>query len=263
MQKIAVITGASSGIGLSCGEIFLKNGWAVYNLSRHAGPNDSFIHIETDVSDDASVISAFDQIARDCEGGIDLLLNNAGYGISGAVEFTDTRDAENMFSVNFFGAFRCIRAAVPLLRKKRGRIVNISSVAALFSIPFQAFYSAGKSATNSLTLALDNELRAFGIRVVAVMPGDVATGFTSARLKSEAGEDVYSGAIAKSVSVMEKDEKFGMSPDRIAAAVYRAATQKNPKPIRTVGFKYKLFAFLFHILPTSFANFIVGKLYVK
>ena len=262
MNRIVVITGASSGIGLAKAKQFLQAGWTVYNLSRHAGKETGCIHLATDVSDSESVRAAFARIQRE-RGQIDVLVNNAGFGISGAAAFTDTAEAQRLFEVNFFGQQRCIQAALPLLRQNGGRIVNVSSVAALFAIPFQAFYSAGKSATNALTLALDNELRPFGIRAVAVMPGDVATGFTSARQKSAVGEDVYGGAIARSVAVMERDEKNGMPPEQIARAIYRAATEKNPKPLRTVGLQYQFFAFLFKILPTRAINFLVGKLYIK
>ncbi|MDO4552257.1 MAG: SDR family NAD(P)-dependent oxidoreductase [Bacillota bacterium] len=262
MGKTAVITGASGGIGLACGRRFLQEGWTVYDLSRHQGPETAFLHIPTDVSDGASVERAFARIAGEREG-IDLLLNNAGFGISGPAELTDVADAEALFQVNFFGQLRCIKAALPLLRAGKGRIVNISSVAALFSIPFQSFYSAGKSATNALTLALDNELRSFGIRCVAVMPGDVQSGFTQARKKCGEEDALYGETVARSVAVMEKDEREGMSTDQVAAAVYKAATEAAPKPLRAVGGKYKFFAFLFKVLPTAAANAIVGKLYVK
>lgn len=259
MPEVVVITGASSGIGLSVARLFARKGWTVYNLSRRPAPDSSF-HIPTDVTDSSAVRAAFAEIARR-EDGIDLLVNNAGMGISGAAETTSVEDAQRQFDVSFFGALRCTQTALPLLRARKGRVVNVSSVAALFAIPFQSFYSASKSALNALTLAMDNECRSFGVRCVAVLPGDVVTGFTDARRKLGEDDPLYGSRIRSSVAVMERDERGGMSPEVVARAVWRAGTQKFPKPIRCVGGKYRLFGVLFKILPTRLANWIVGKMY--
>jgi len=209
-----------------------------------------------------SVRDAFGQVEMR-EGSIDLLISNAGFGISGAVEFTTLESARRQFDVNFFGGFLCAKYAAPLMREHGGRIIFVSSAAAIFSIPFQSFYSASKSALNSLTLALGNELRQFGISVCAVMPGDVKTGFTAARDKCADGENVYCGRIVKSVSTMEKDEINGMSPEYIAGSIVRLAEKKRPKPITALGTQYKLFAVLAKLLPLRLINFVVGKMYIK
>ena len=143
-----------------------------------------------------------------------------------------------------------------------GRIINVSSAAAIFAIPFQAFYSASKSAINSLSLAMDNELRGFGIRVTAVMPGDVKTGFTDAREKN-AADGAYGDTVAKSVAVMEKDERGGMTPEYVAGYIVKTAARRAPKPLYVVGAQYKLFALLFKLLPIRTINWLVGKLYIK
>lgn len=263
MDRIAVVTGASGGIGRATAKRFARAGYTVYNLSRHPDPDGAFRHIPTDVSDGEAVAAAFARIDREA-GRIDVLVNNAGFGISGAAEFTETPEAERLFEVNFFGGLRCAQAAATRMRRQGGgRIVNVSSVAALFAIPFQAFYSASKSAVNALSLAMDNELRPFGIRVLAVMPGDVRTQFTETRHKSMEGEALYGGAIGRSVAVMERDERRGMTPETVAEAVFRAATQRRPKPLRTVGAQYRFFSFLFKVLPTRLINWLVGKLYIK
>ena len=142
-----------------------------------------------------------------------------------------------------------------------GRIVNLSSLAAPLAIPFQAFYSASKAAVNSLTLALANEVRPFNIKVCAVMPGDVKTGFTAAREKNTAGDEFYGETLKRAVAGMERDEQNGMSPDDIADAVYAAATKARPKLLSTKGTKYHLFFALSKALPVSLVNIIVGKLY--
>ncbi len=263
MEKIAVVTGASSGIGRATAKRFAAAGYTVYNLSRHPDPDGAFRHIPTDVSDGDAVAAAFTRIDREV-GRIDVLVNNAGFGISGAAEFTGISEAERLFAVNFFGGLRCAQAAAPIFRRQGGgRIVNVSSVAALFAIPFQSFYSASKSAVNALSLAMDNELKPFGVRVLAVMPGDVRTQFTETRHKSMEGEALYGGSIGRSVAVMERDERSGMTPEKVAEAVFRAATQRHPKPLRTVGGLYKFFSLLFKVLPTRVINWLVGKLYIK
>ena len=182
-------------------------------------------------------------------------------GISGAVEFTEPSEARRQFDVNFFGALNIAQAVIPYMRQQRqGRIIFVSSVMAAFSLPFQAFYSATKSAVNSLALALRNELRPFGVEVCVLMPGDVKTGFTAARKKCLVGSDVYTH-MEKAVSTMERDEQNGITPERMARKLLSMAETKNPAALSTVGWMYKLFLLLGKVLPTSFAYRIVGWMY--
>lgn len=255
-----VITGGSSGIGLACCELFLEKGFKVYEISRKDGGSSGAIHVRGDVTDESSVKNAFSEIIEK-EGAIDVLVNNAGFGISGPVELTGLEDAKRQLDVNFFGTFLCAREAAKYMRaQQKGRIVNVSSVAAIAAIPFQCFYSASKAAINSLTLALANELRPFGIKVCAVMPGDVKTGFTAARVKGGGGE-AYGKTLERSVKTMEHDETNGMSPRKIAECVYKAATQKNPRPLRTKGAQYHAVAALLKLLPARTSNWIISKMY--
>ncbi|MBE6759100.1 MAG: SDR family oxidoreductase [Ruminococcaceae bacterium] len=261
MHRVIAVTGGSSGIGKAIARLFAQKGCTVYELSRSGKDDSGVIHITADVTDEAALAAAFEKIAaeHDC---IDVLVNCAGFGISGAIEFTDIADAQRQMDVNFFGTVRATQQALPYLRKSgRASIVNISSMGAPLALPFQAFYSCSKSAINALTLALANELRQFGIAVSAVMPGDVVTGFTDAREKSVAGNELYGSTIEKSVSTMEKDERGGMSPDRIAKKVWSLSKKKHPKPLSTVGLQYKFFAFLHKALPARLVNWIVGKIY--
>ena len=261
MKRVCVLTGGSSGIGKATANLLAKNGFTVYELSRNGADAESIRHITADVTEPMQVKAAIAQVLAE-QGQIDLLVNNAGFGISGAVEFTDPKDAFAQLNVNFFGALHCIQAVLPQMRtQKSGHIVNISSVAAPIAIPFQAFYSATKSATNSLTLALRNEVKPFGIKACAILPGDVKTGFTAARKKSCAGADVYGVAIDRAVAVMEHDEQNGMPPELVAKAVLRAANAKNPKAFATVGFQYQVFVLLAKLLPATWTNALVGMIY--
>ena len=260
-MKVAVITGASSGIGLETAGLFAKNGYKVYAISRRGGEDGDVIHLCCDVTDKDRVEETFAEIFSK-EGKIDVLVNNAGFGISGAIEFTDESQAKKQFDVNFFGCFNCCKAVIPYMRKSGGgRIINVSSMAAILSIPFQGFYSASKSAINAFTLALANEVRPFKISVCALMPGDVQTGFTAVREKETAGEEVYGETIKKSIATMEHDEQNGMTALQIAKAIYVLSQKKHPKPLSTTGAQYRLFAVLAKILPTSAANKIISMIY--
>lgn len=220
MSEIAVITGGTSGIGRATALCLRDAGYDVYELSRREQGVEGLHHIRCDITDEDQVRAAVAEIIGQA-GRIDVLINNAGFGISGAVEFTDTAEAQRLLDVNFFGMVRMNKAVIPHMRQAgRGRIVNLSSVAAPCPIPFQAYYSAGKAAVNAYTMALANELRPFGITVCAVQPGDIHTGFTAARVKTMAGDDVYQGRIGRSVQRMEHDEQTGMDPAK-ARSVYR------------------------------------------
>ena len=219
MSKVAVVTGGTSGIGRATALSLKDAGYTVYELSRRAEGVEGLHHIAADVTDQQAVNDAAAQIMA-AEGRIDVLVNNAGFGISGAIEFTETAEAKALFDVNFFGMVNMNRAVVPLMRAAgRGRIVNLSSVAAPVPIPFQAYYSATKAAVNAYTMALANELRPFGVTVCAVMPGDIHTGFTAARRKVSAGDDIYQGRISRSVKRMEHDEETGMDPAKAGAYI--------------------------------------------
>ena len=259
-KRTVLITGASSGIGLAAAELFLKNGDSVYALSRRDCPAPGAVSLHADVTDGDAVREAIDEVFRR-EGRLDVLVLNAGFGISGAVEFTGLSEAKRQLDVNFFGTASCIRHALPHMREQgSGHILIISSVAGAIPIPFQAYYSCSKAALNALVLAAANELRPFNIHVAAVLPGDIKTGFTEAREKNASGASVYA-ALDGSIKTMEQDERRGMPPSAIAKKLYSLSKKKSPKPLSTVGLKYKLFLALAKLLPVRFTNRIVGMLY--
>lgn len=263
MNKIAVVTGASSGIGRCTAKALRDIGCKVYDLSRRDIPIENVTHIKTDVTIESDVFSAVGKIIS-AEGRIDILVNCAGFGISGAVEFTSTEEAKKQFEVNFFGAVTVTRAVLPHMRKQgSGRIVNISSVAAVAHIPFQTYYSASKAAIESYTACLDNEVKAYGVRATAVEPGDICTEFTGAREKSFEGDDVYGGRISRSVAGMEKDEQKGMSPEIAGKYIAKVALKKSVKPVSAIGLSYKILSVLCKTFPCSFRNRVVGILYAK
>jgi Short-chain dehydrogenases of various substrate specificities len=256
-----IVTGGSSGIGLAAARALREKGLTVYILSRRPFTEKGLHHLCADVADERQCAEAV-QTVLSREGDLDLLVNCAGFGISGAVEFTELADAKKQMEVNFFGAVNMTKAVLPHMRGRRnGRIVNISSVAAPAAIPFQAYYSATKAAINAWTAALANELRPYGVTVTAVQPGDIKTGFTAAREKSIEGDAAYGGRISKSVAKMEHDEQNGMDPAAAGAYIAKIAMKKHPKPVYTIGFSYKAICVLLKLLPSRLANWAIGKLY--
>ena len=259
-NKVAVVTGSSRGIGEAVCRQLKDKGYFVYGLSRSGVAPYGCTGLKCDVTDEASVRAVFADIAGR-EGRIDVLVNNAGFGIAGPVEYTETDALEKQMNVNFMGQFLCAREVLQYMRKRKaGTIVFVSSVAAQIAIPYQMAYSASKAAINSMALALRNEVKDFGIRVCAVMPGDTRTSFTDLRETDHRGDEVYGRAV-KSIASMEKDERNGMTPDKTAGVIVKAATDPNPAPLYTAGFKYKVFMLLFRLLPARLSYFIVSKMY--
>lgn len=259
-KRTVVITGGSSGIGAAAAKRFLAGGDYVYELSRHAGTLSGVRHIDTDVTSEASVAKAITKILT-AERKIDVLVCCAGMGVSGPVELIPEADTCRQFDVNLLGTIRCVRAVLPAMRTQQsGKIICVSSVAAVHAIPFQAYYSASKAAINAFTDALGNEMRPFGVQVCAVMPGDIATGFTAARVKTENADAAYKNADS-AVAKMEQDEKNGMPPEAVADLIFKLASRKKLAPLYTVGLTYKTLVFLKRLFPAALASRIVGGMY--
>lgn len=260
-NRVAIVTGGTSGIGLETAKALVRSGVTVYTLSRRDFSAEGMRHLKADITDEQAAQAAVRQVAQE-QGHIDILVNCAGSGIAGAIEFTELSDAKFQFDVGFFGMVNMNKAVLPIMRQQHsGRIVNISSVAAPAAIPFQAYYSAVKAAINTYTLALQNEVKPFGITTLAIMPGDIKTGFTGARKTSLAGDDVYGGRIQRSVHKMELDEQNGATPEQAGAYIAKLALQKKVKPLYAIGFISKCEAVLLRLLPSKLCVYIVGKLY--
>lgn len=263
MSRVCVITGGTSGIGLCTAQALAEKGCKVYALSRRAQGPAGIEYLAADVTQEESLASAVQSIMQR-EGRIDVLINNAGFGISGAVEFTPTQDAQRQLDVNFFGMVRMNLQVLPVMRKQGyGKIINLSSVAGAIPIPFQTYYSVSKASINAYTMTLANEVRPFGIQVCCIQPGDIRTGFTAAREKNPQGDDIYSGRISRSVAGMEHDEQTGMRPETAGAYIARIATRQRLRPVYTIGLKYQIFCVLAKLLPSAWLNALVGLLYAK
>ena len=260
-NKVVIVTGGSSGIGRCTASALKENGCIVYEFSRRNIPMEGVTHLSVDVTDEDAVNAAVQQVIQK-ETKIDAVINCAGFGISGAVEFTSMEQAKAQFDVNFFGTVNVNKAVFPFMRHQgKGHIVNISSVAAVAHIPFQTFYSASKAAVSSYSYALANEVKPYGIHVTVVELGDICTGFTKARQKSILGDDEYGGRVSRSVSQMEHDEQNGMDPARIGRYIAGIVEKKNPAVVYVAGAQYKFLSLLCKLLPAAARGKIVGKIY--
>ena len=261
MSKVVVVTGASAGIGKSICTLLSKKGYTVYGLSRRKVNDEPFFNFQVDVTDVKTIEHAIDTIIEK-EGHIDVLVNNAGKGISGSVENTRLDDAKRLFDVNFFGAVQVIQRVVPHMRAHgSGKIINVSSLAANFPIPFQTFYSASKAALSNFSHALHNEVKPFNIHVSVVLPGDIRTEFTKHREKNEQDDVAYGNRIKQSIETMEQDEQNGMNPIVISKKVLRLIQSKHMPIESTVGIQYKLMLFIKRFVTITRVNRILGMMY--
>lgn len=232
---IAVVIGASSGIGEAIAAQFVKRGSKVIGTSRNAPrqalTGQSNVEMtQLDVREDTSV-EAFSN--RLLSAGLipDIIIINAGIGIAGPIEETTIDQATLQFETNFFGAHRTVRALLPAMRLRgNGRIIFIGSIASKFAVPFQAFYAASKAALDSYAAALRMEVMAFGINVSIVDPGDHNTGFASARQKTKArAHSDYEPQVSRALAIMEKNEHDGASPESLAKFILRVSETARPR----------------------------------
>ena len=262
MNKVVLITGCSSGIGMELANAFIKNGYVTYGMARREITMPNLRYIKGDVTKFDDCKAVLKKIIEE-QGHIDILINNAGMGISGPIEYVGEEESKKIMDVNFYGAWNMIKASLPFMRERNsGSIINISSFASFTPIPFQAFYSASKAALDSLSGALRSEVKGFNIKVATIHPGDVKTGFTGAREKNmlSAG-DPYARICNNAVSQMEKDEQGGMSAQYAAKAIYKIAISKSPRLKTIVGNKYKFFNFALNLLPLRLKEWAVRAMY--
>jgi NAD(P)-dependent dehydrogenase (short-subunit alcohol dehydrogenase family) len=236
--KVALVTGASSGIGLAAATRLAQDGFTVYGTSRRgAGVGASaFAMLPLDVTDDASIEAAVGEVLRRA-GRIDVLVNNAGVGVGIAGdEETSIAQTKALFETNFFGTVRMTRAVVPHMRRQgAGRIINMGSGLGLFPMPYMAIYSASKHALEGYSESLDHELRTRGIRVVVVEPGVTRTGFDANVLEPDATLDEYRAVRAALNQRYAELLAAGDPPEAVAEVVLKAARAARPKLRYPVG----------------------------
>mgnify|MGYP003874552869 CR=1 FL=1 len=235
-----MVTGASSGIGRACAQALLDDGHRVFGTFRSPPPQAELEALEAvrmDVTDDDSVKAGIAEVLR-VASRIDVLVNNAGYGLAGAVEDTDLDEARRQFDTNVFGVLRLCRGVLPDMRARReGLIINVSSLGGLFGLPFQGIYAGSKFALEGISEALRHEVAEFGVRVTLVEPGDIATGITDNRVTARAAGEgsAYAASFAKALETIERDERGGPSPAIVASLVARLVHEQAPRQRYAVG----------------------------
>ncbi len=253
MSKVVLITGGSSGIGKAIGEFLFHKGFTVYGTSRNPEKiaNSLFPLIALDVRNVESIKHAIEKIISISKR-IDVVINNAGVGITGPIEEISTEEIKNNFETNFFGPIEVIKAVLPQMREQNsGLIINITSIAGYMGLPYRGVYSASKGALEIITESISMEVKNFGVDIVNVAPGDFATNIASGRyhapiVKGSAYEKPYGNTLKQ----MDEHVDSGSNPDEMAMAIYQIINDKNPKLHYKVGaFMQKFSIVLKRILP--------------
>lgn len=271
-QKNVLVTGAGSGIGRAIAIRLADAGHAVIGTVRDAeraraltaeaaASSKSLRFLSLDLSSASAIASLVEEV--EAAGGVDIVVNNAGNGVFGAIEEVDATLVARQFATNVFGPLELTRRLLPGLRARKGQVIWIGSLAGRISLPFQAHYSATKSAISSLSDALRMELRPHGVRVTCVEPGDFATGFTTARQVVSAASSPYAPQHARCLAAVEKQEREAPSPDWVANLVERLCRMPDPPAHVPVGENARTLSFLLRLLPDRLRELIVRKTYAQ
>jgi NAD(P)-dependent dehydrogenase (short-subunit alcohol dehydrogenase family) len=248
-RRIVLVTGASSGIGAAAVSELAKAGHRVYGTSRdpnHRGSPDC-AWLTLDVCEEASVRAGIARVVE-AEGGIDVLVNNAGYLVAGAIEEVSLEQGRAQLETNFFGVVRMVQAVLPTMRRQRsGLIVNISSLAGLVPVPFWGFYNASKFAVEGFSETLRYEVAPFGIKVAMVEPGAIKTAFYMR--PQTVGMAEYSPWRERAMAKMSEFEQKAPGPEIVARKVAALVSQTNPPLRNRITSEASLFTFLRWFLP--------------
>lgn len=255
MDKVVFITGASSGIGKAVGELLHHNGFKVYGTSRNPDKvkNAIFPLVALDVRDVNSIQLAVAEILSK-ETKIDIVINNAGVGITGPLEEIPSQEIKNNFETNFFGPIEVMKAVLPAMRsQKNGLIINITSIAGYMGLPYRSVYSASKGALELITEALNMEVKQFGIHITNIAPGDFATNIAAGRFHAPLVEgSAYENSYGTTLNMMDNHVDGGSHPDEMAKAILKVIHASNPKIHYKVGaFMQKFSIVLKRILPDT------------
>lgn len=252
MNRTILITGASSGIGAQLKKHFDECKDKVICLSR----NDELC--PCDITDTKQLDAFFEKIKDEK---LDILINCAGQGLSGAVELVDDEQIRKQFDINFFGLVDVTKRALPMMKEK-SKIINISSTCALFPLPFRAYYCASKAAVSMISDGLRMELKNTGIQVAAICPGEVKTNFTKNRVKEFKTNERYGDSVKNSTEYVDSREDKRMSVEYAGKKIVKFIEKKKLKPQIIIG-KQKFLYFLKRLVPKSLFIKVTQKIFVK
>ncbi|MFP6282504.1 SDR family oxidoreductase [Helicobacter pylori] len=270
-QKVAIITGASSGIGLECALMLLDQGYKVYALSRHATLCVALNHalcesVDVDVSDSNALKEAFSNISTK-ENHCDVLINSAGYGVFGSVEDTPIEEVKKQFSVNFFALCEVVQLCLPLLKNKpHSKIFNLSSIAGRVSMLFLGHYSASKHALEAYSDALRLELKPFNVQVCLIEPGPVKsnwgkTAFSVENFESE--DSLYALEVDAAKTFYASVYENALSAKAVAQKIVFLSMSQKIKARYLIGLKTQLLLALYRILPSSWYDSLFRLIVLK
>lgn len=252
--KVAIVTGASGGIGLAAAHALIQAGYMVFGTSRKAASGSmskGMLMVACDVTSDTSVAEAVAYVERKA-GRVDLLVNNAGVGLMGAAEESSIEQVHQVFDTNLYGLIRMTNAVLPIMRRQRsGRIVNLSSILGVIPAPFSAHYGAAKHAVEGYSESLDHEVRSMGIRVVLVEPGMTQSAFEQNTAKPEHAIADYDDGRTSAQRWFADGMKVADLPDNIAKTILLAARAEKPKPRYTAGKGTGKIALLRSLVPSD------------
>jgi len=264
MSKVILITGASTGIGRATAEYLTQLGHRVYGTSRK--PFTEIVPFQTlllDVNDETSIQAAIAQLLQR-EQRLDVLINNAGLGIIGALEETPDALIEQVFNTNVYGLLRMCRAALPVMRLQgNGLIINVASIAGRMGLPFRGIYSASKAAVEILTETLNIELKPFGIRACSILPGDVRTNINAARLVAMPSlASPYRSFVETMNNIVNDEVSKAEDPLYIAKIIEQAINSSSPKIHYIAGpFLQRFSLWLKRFLPSRFFEYLLRRNY--
>ena len=237
-NKTALVTGVSSGIGREIAQLLAAQGARVFGTVRDPKSAKSIPGVEIirlDVTDDASVSEAVQGVTRKA-GAIHILVNNAGYVLTGALEETSIEEARQQFETNFFGVLRVTNAVLPGMRKAGyGRIVNISSVVGFLPAPYMGIYTASKHALEGYAETLDHEVREFGVRAALIQPAYTKSNISQNEKTAQTALKEYAAQRQRMTAALQQKIAHGDEPRMVAETVYRALTSKSPRLRHPVG----------------------------
>lgn len=272
--QTVLITGATSGIGKTTAIYLAEHGYHVIATGRRLAALEavkreartSIDIVELDVSDEASITAAVQSVNRMTGGlGVDVLVNNAGYGLTGPLAEINDQDLRKQYDTNVFGLMAVTRAFLPQMRERgAGRIINISSVGGRVTFPFMGAYTSTKYAVESLSNALRAELAPFGIQVVLIEPGAINTGFAEVAMgnvaKYNRPDSPYAASLARAQEVEKKFAKMAVGPEHIAKAIHKAIRRRRPAARYVAPFAGKVMLFFMTVLPTRLTDMVQGRL---